>query len=794
MIIVTVFQKLSLVAGQSPIAQLLEGIKNAAFSPSVDPLRKMVREGRTAEYAKAKKKLAAFTPSGRFEGGRKMEYLVEYTGLVVLDIDKLSEDALKKAKALVAACVYTFACFVSPSGYGLKVLVRVSTGVDRHKETFLGLQKFYSVLTGVEIDPSGKDVTRLCFVSVDPELYLNEDALVYTPVTTPDEEELTDEDDEPPSPVPAPSPEGPKPAPVHDHSTDPLKILNTYKRCITYTEQLFPFVEGHRNEFVFTLALKLRKAGLAQATTEMLIGQDYNYEDREVMTTIKSVYSYNWLMDNEPQPPFPVPGWTADPPVQTGFSFKNEIHQNRINPQTSQDLTPQAVAENPPAANADEAPKKKQRREKYNLRKVEHLLDNWYETRYNVVTGVVEWRHASTTEPYIRLEDKHEHSMFRNLHLAGQLIPINTLHVILTSDFTPDFNPFTFYRDHLAKWDRVTDYIGQLAATVMTTDDQYWAFCFRKWFVAYAASLVEDRIINHTVIVLTGAQGIGKTSWMKSLIPHDLKDYLGTAILQTDSKDTSIQLAECALILLDELENLNRRDLTSFKEMITRPGIRIRRPYGRNSDNLPRRASFIASVNYEQILTDMSGSRRYLCSSVTALNFLHTIDMNCAMAQAYALFESGFEFWFDQDEIRELTEHNEDYLSKSIEEELVETWFRPVTRDEWDHRSTYMGGFNIQLMTATQIAARLTEKAKIILIDNTIVKIGKIMKKLGFERIRKGNSYSYMLRMLDQDTIDRGSRTLDISPADNPGLIPSDPVTRPGDDPDPNEVVDELPF
>src|ERR1035437_6118588 len=133
---VTVFQKFSQVAGQLPIEQILDGIKNGSFLPSIEPLRKMLREGKLAEYANAKKILLAFTPSGRFEGGRKTECLVEYTGLVVLDIDKLPEDELLKTKALVAACVYTFACFISPSGNGLKVLVRVSTGVDRHREAF----------------------------------------------------------------------------------------------------------------------------------------------------------------------------------------------------------------------------------------------------------------------------------------------------------------------------------------------------------------------------------------------------------------------------------------------------------------------------------------------------------------------------------------------------------------------------------------------------------------------------------------------------------------------------------
>jgi len=223
------------------------------------------------------------------------------------------------------------------------------------------------------------------------------------------------------------------------------------------------------------------------------------------------------------------------------------------------------------------------------------------------------------------------------------------------------------------------------------------------------------------------------------------------------------------------MENLNRHDLASFKELITRPGIRIRRPYGRNSENLPHRASFIASVNYQQILTDPSGSRRYLCQKVLSLDYKHQIDIDKAMAQAYALYKSGFKFWFDQEEIHKLNERNEDFMSKSVEEELIELWFRPVTREEFLTRSTFTGGLNILLMTATQIAIKLMEKAKVTLLDNTLVKIGKAMHKLKYDRVRKKNNYFYLVRMVDFDAVERDSRTLD-----DIETVPK-PVTKPGD-------------
>jgi len=72
-----------------------------------------------------------------------------------------------------------------------------------------------------------------------------------------------------------------------------------------------------------------------------------------------------------------------------------------------------------------------------------------------------------------------------------------------------------------------------------------------------------------------------------------------------------------------------------------------------------------------------------------------------------------------------------------------------------------MNAHNIQLFTTTEIAGKLMEKVKFNLTDSTIIKIGKILKKQGFERIRKGNNYSYMLRFVEQSVVEKNSKTLE---------------------------------
>src|SRR4030095_11423 len=218
------------------------------------------------------------------------------------------------------------------------------------------------------------------------------------------------------------------------------------------------------------------------------------------------------------------------------------------------------------------------------------------------------------------------------------------LHTILNSDFCPEYNPFITYLESLPKWDGVTDHIAAIAATVKTTES-HWEMCFRKWIVAMIASVMEDHITNHTVIVFTGRQGIGKTTWIENLIVQELRRYLFSGTIQPGNKDTLVHLSECILIDLDELENLSKQQIGSLKEIITKSNIRIRRAYGRNNESLPRRASFAGSVNTAQFLTDTTGNRRFLCFNVSEIDYQNKIDMSLIYAQALTLFKSGFKFW-----------------------------------------------------------------------------------------------------------------------------------------------------
>ncbi len=243
---VTVFKNFNEVVEHKTISTILEEIKKGKYKPGIIYLRKSLAENKTEAYNKAKKSLPAFTPSGKFIGGRKLEFLADYSNCIILDIDKLSAADLQNAKHLANQSEFTFASFISPSGNGLKILVKINSDKANHKEAFLLVQAHYEAILKLEIDKSGKDVTRLCFYSWDENLYLNENASTFVTLST---VEMPIEKVCHPELVKGPQ------------TTESSEAV--YNHCIKFTEKKVQFVNGSRNVFVHQLACNLNRKGVA---------------------------------------------------------------------------------------------------------------------------------------------------------------------------------------------------------------------------------------------------------------------------------------------------------------------------------------------------------------------------------------------------------------------------------------------------------------------------------------------------------------------------------------------------
>ena len=159
------------------LKKVLDSIKTDHWKTPIEEIRNCLFNSENVKASKLKSKLPAFTVSATFNESRKLEHLDKYNSVLHLDYDKL--DNISQVKDSLCKIKYTYCVFVSPSGKGLKVFVRVDSKYENHKEAFNALRGYYDSIVGVDSDKSVKDVNRLCFLSYDPNLYLNSEAPIF---------------------------------------------------------------------------------------------------------------------------------------------------------------------------------------------------------------------------------------------------------------------------------------------------------------------------------------------------------------------------------------------------------------------------------------------------------------------------------------------------------------------------------------------------------------------------------------------------------------------------------------
>ena len=262
--------------------------------------------------------------------------------------------------------------------------------------------------------------------------------------------------------------------------------------------------------------------------------------------------------------------------------------------------------------------------------------------------------------------------------------------------------------------------------------DALWRQCFKKWFVAMVASWMKDEVVNHQVLVLIGKQGIFKTTWLEHLIPPHLRAYACKLANSNDlNKDERLRIAEFGLISLDEIDSMNNRELNQLKSVITATDVNERAAYAYTKERRVRLASFCASGNRRDFLTDITGNRRWLPFEVESIQnpFFTLLPYERMYAQAWALAQDPlFSYWFDLDEIEVLEEHNQHFRDESNEEQLLDVYFAVPAE----------GATNTKFLTTAEISERLIYYGNIKR-PLSLSRLGVLLSQKGFLSIRKGS-------------------------------------------------------
>ena len=279
----TIFKNFTIPVEKKSLLLIGKDIISDKYKTEVEEIRNLIAQGNKAEADNKKKQLLAFTPSAVFSEKRQMPFLEMYSGFVHLDFDKLTPEQLQTAFAIISKISYTSLCFISPSGNGLKVFVEVSTELEHHDIAYLQVQKYYEDATGLKADPSCKDVTRLCFMSHDPNAYRtiqNEKFIVALPQFIQEQQSQT-----PTAIAPV--------VPIEKAEPEDLNITFLFNQQIQFTKQKASYTDGNRNNFIYLLASNCNRVGLSQSDTEILCTQHFDLSEREIKTAVNSAYSHH---------------------------------------------------------------------------------------------------------------------------------------------------------------------------------------------------------------------------------------------------------------------------------------------------------------------------------------------------------------------------------------------------------------------------------------------------------------------------------------------------------------------
>ena len=396
----------------------------------------------------------------------------------------------------------------------------------------------------------------------------------------------------------------------------------------------------------------------------------------------------------------------------------------------------------------------KQRKTSSKNGEIEIYLSSRYEFRYNTVLGRTEYR-GKNDAMFSKVGRYEINTLRREIdNDIGIVTSSDNLYSIIESSFSPRINPIQEYFKRLSATDIGNSNrdcrndvslslkaIPALASCVAVRNSDKWLPYLTKWLVAVVANAMDDRECrNHTCLVLTGEQGKFKTTFLDLLCPPALHGYSYTGKIYPQEKDTLTYIGQNFIVNIDDqLKALNKRDENELKNLITCPMVKYRMPYDKYVEEHPHLASFVASVNGNDFLTDPTGSRRFLPFEVLSIdiNRAKAISMDTVYTEAKALLKSGFRYWFDDDEIAELYKASEDFQVQTAEMELLLRCFEKPTED--NPNCTYM--------TTTEIITYLGYYTHHSL---SLKHMGEALKRSGFEKVskrREGGSPIYVYKV-----------------------------------------------
>ncbi|AGO47843.1 virulence-associated protein E /helicase/ primase [Cellulophaga phage phi46:1] len=696
--------------GKTTVEDYFDDVKNGRWQDHV----LAVRNG------KAKKdESVAVTVSGLFEGRRVANDVKQHSGIIGIDLDQGDNDDLLSKRGALENDPYCFSCHTSIRGFGLVWYVKIDP--TKHKDAFRSIEQYLANNYGVVVDPSGKDISRLRYVSFDPDLFINKRAKKWDKYIP--KKEL---------PVYTPS--------MSVFANDDISyIMEQIRTGVNIAEDYDSWLRVG-----FALAKEFGEAG--RDYFHIVSSQSSKYDskkcDKQYDTSLRR------SADNESVNINTFFWYCIQAGIKVKTSTTNDIEslaKQKIRSGSSKVDAFQATREyfklmegleetriNEVLERVAEIPDGKIKAEKADDKTTElELFIKSQKLQFNEIKRRVERDGEEIT-------DRDLNSIYlQAMHSIDHNISKNKIESLIDSEIVPSYNPFLeFFRTHAQL--KPSGLIKELCAcfeyekpavemydlSPEHKDSDFLEVFLEKWLLSIISSM--HGTYSLLVLVLTGGQRAGKTKFFRGLLPSDLSNYYAESKLDKD-KDDGILMCGNLLIMDDEFSGKSKSQAARFKEISSRDTFTVRRPYGRFFETLKRYAVLCGTGNDAEILNDPTGNRRLIPVQVKTIDHkrFEAIDKTALFMELYHKWKKIGDGWMlSEKDIEFLNQSTEKHEALDMDSELLIELYKPAQPNE--HRAKFV--------TTSEIILKINEVFGHKVFSN---KMGMILRKHNFEKVRK---------------------------------------------------------
>ena len=382
-------------------------------------------------------------------------------------------------------------------------------------------------------------------------------------------------------------------------------------------------------------------------------------------------------------------------------------------------------------------------REQDTALRLEEFLKRRYEIRFNRMTDDLEYRERNSIRfSFTTLDKRARNSIAIQALKEGIQAWDRDIDRFLHSDYVPAYNPVEEYLFELGEWDG-RDRIRELADRV-TCNHPHWRNLFYRWFLSMVAHWMgrDKQHGNATTPVLIGPQGYRKSTFCRILLPPELRFGYTDSLDFSSKRDAERYLGRFFLVNLDEFDQISVHQQAFLKHLLQKPSASLRKPYGTSIVEMRRYASFIATSNHKDLLSDLSGNRRFICVEVTApIDTNVSVNYDQLYAQAFHAVMHGERYWLDDADEALLKESNEDFRQVSPLEHLLMSCFTTASPEAEDG----------EWLMAMDVFNHLQSKTKEKLALGKLTHLGRLLKKWNVPNKRWGKGSLYYLKKLSDE-------------------------------------------